>query len=71
MRKIEATGFEDYLPEERPTLYISGGRGNGEGQQVFLQYVDPEDGAEVRLGWFRTEDLWNAISNVKIEGVTE
>lgn len=64
MRKIYATGFESYLCEDAPTIYVSGGSGNlgPSVDEVHITFTDPEDGYEVR-GWFRVSDLLAAIKN--------
>lgn len=67
--KIHATGFDQYLEEDRPALYATVSRGNTHGQQleVFLEYVEPTRGSrgEVQLGYFSVADL-QAVVNTAI-----
>jgi hypothetical protein len=61
VKKILATGFDDYIDEDKPALYVSHGAGNLSGvDEVHLEVVDPEDGSTVRL-WVRRDDLLAAI----------
>lgn len=68
MTKIYATGFEDDIEEDRPTLYVSSTRGNIPGvREAQLTYVDAAEGIEVTLGCFAVEalrDALNALDNI-------
>ena len=64
MTKIHATGFEDDIEEDRPTLYVtSGGAGNVPGmQEVRLSYVDTAEGIDITLGLFPVQALRDALN---------
>jgi hypothetical protein len=60
MRKIEATGFESELPEDRPVLYVSSGAGNHAGvPEVHIHFHDPVDGS--LIAWFPRDALVAAL----------
>lgn len=61
MRKVTATSAEDLVGEDRPTIYISSGRGNTAGlPEIHIEITDPATGQEVR-GWFFKDELLAAI----------
>lgn len=61
MRKITATGFDEYIEEDRPTLYVSSGFGNTHGlPEIHLHLTDPTTGDEV-MAWFPKDLLLQAV----------
>lgn len=60
--KLEATGQDDYIPEDRRAIYVTFGAGNTEQPELHLTYVDPEDGEERELGWYRVSGIFGVIS---------
>ena len=63
MIKVNATGFEDQIEEDRPALYLSSGAGNVRGvQEAHLIYVDTAKDIEVVLGWFPVHALRDALN---------
>lgn len=60
MRKIQATGFEHVHAEDRPTLFVSNGRGNSGQPEVHLHFFDSALEQEVQ-GWFPVSELLAAI----------
>lgn len=61
-QQIEFTGFEDYIPDDRPRLYLTGGSGNLPGTpEIHLTFLDPEDGEERPLGWLPVTALRAAL----------
>ncbi len=65
MRKLKATGHDDRIPEDVPTLYVSHGRGNSGESEVHLHFFDSALDQEV-AGWINKADLLAAIN----EGAT-
>ena len=64
-RRIEATGFEDCIEEDRPGLYVSGGAGNLEGvREVHLAFVDTAEDIDIALGWFPVAALRDALDAI-------
>ncbi|MBT2484768.1 MULTISPECIES: hypothetical protein [unclassified Microbacterium] len=62
--KLEATGQDDFLPEDRRVLFAEPRPGNRDIVEVQLQYIDPEDGEERVLGMFRLADLVKVLREV-------
>lgn len=62
--KLEATGQDDFLPEDRRVLFATPRPGNTDIVEAQLQYVDPEDGEERMLGLFRLADLVLVLKEV-------
>lgn len=68
--KLEATGHDDYIPEDRPTLFGELRPGNTDIVEIQLTFVSPEgveigDGEPIReipLGQFRLADFASLIS---------
>jgi hypothetical protein len=60
--KLEATGQDDFIPEDRRAIYATFGAGNTDYPEVHLAYVDPEDGEERDLGWYRVSGIFGVIS---------
>ncbi|ALJ19508.1 hypothetical protein [Microbacterium sp. No. 7] len=70
MIRVDATGFDDTHPDDRPALYVSGGNGNTDVPEVHITFVDPcfdpdtcddRDGAVNLVGWFDARQLLLAI----------
>lgn len=59
--KLESTGQDDFLPEDRRALFATLRPGNTDVVEVQLQYIDPEDGEERMLGLFRLADLVKVV----------
>lgn len=62
--RIPLTGFDEYIEDDQPALYATFGHGNGPeyGLQVHLQFVDPDSGTEIPIGWVRARDLQTIIN---------
>lgn len=65
--RIPFTGHEDYILEDQPALYLSGGDGNLPGaREVHLHLYDPEDDIDRPLGWVCVERLRDALNALPI-----
>lgn len=53
--RVEATGYEDYVPEDRPMITATFGYGNSGRLQVHLEWSDQGD--TLACGWFAISDL--------------
>jgi hypothetical protein len=62
--KLEATGQDDFIPEDRRALFAELRPGNTDVVEVQLQYVDPEDGEERVLGQYRLVDLVKVVQEM-------
>lgn len=62
--KIETTGVQHFIEDDRPALYATFGAGNTnhEHLEVHLEWVDPVEDLNVR-GWFKVSDLQMIISH--------
>lgn len=61
MRRIEATGFEDAVSDDRPALYVSSGFGNTHGlPEIHLHMHDPVEDVMVQF-WVPKDLLLAAI----------
>lgn len=59
--KLEATGQDDFIPEDRRALFAELRPGNTDVLEVQLQFVDPEDGEQQILGQYRLVDLVKVV----------
>lgn len=60
--RIPFTGHEIYIPEDQPALYLSNGAGNLPGSaEVHVHLYDPENGADLPLGWISVQRLRDAL----------
>lgn len=62
--KLEATGQDDFIPEDRRVLFAEPRPGNTDVVEVQLTYVDPEDGEQRALGQYRLSDLVKVLKEV-------
>lgn len=61
MRKITATGYDEYIEEGRPTLYVSSGFGNTHGlPEIHLHMYDPSEDVMVQF-WVPKDLLLQAV----------
>ena len=63
--KIYATGSEEFIEEDRPTIYATFGAGNTTDLEVHLTCVN-ESGDQGFAAWFKVADLQGVI-NATIE----
>lgn len=71
MRKITATGYEETIPEDRPTAYISGGAGNHAGvPEIHIHLYDPAEDMMVQA-WFPRDAILAAVLHPEDERVVE
>lgn len=66
MKIIEAQGFEDAIPEDRPRIFASFGRPLRDSDlvqhlEIHLEFVDEAEDKSV-MGWFRASDLQEIIN---------
>lgn len=70
MKKIIATGLDDFIEEDRPAIYLSHGDGNTSEPEVHIHIFDPEDGTEIRA-WFKRDELLDALNASPLATLTE
>lgn len=60
MTRIPATGFDDVIPEDRPSIHVSHGAGNRTGDEVHIHFHDPAVGDFIEA-WFPRAKLLAAL----------
>lgn len=65
--RIPFTGFEQYIFEDQPALYLETGSGNLQGhREVHIHLYDPETGDDRPLGWLSVDRLRDALNSLDI-----
>lgn len=59
--RLFATGFDQYIEEDRPQIILTGGGGNTDDVEVHLEFIDGTQDVAVQ-GWFKVSELQRAIN---------
>lgn len=65
MIRIPLTGFEMFIEEDQPAIYLSDGGGNTPGaKEVHVHLFDPAEGLDRPIGWVSVGRLRDALNSL-------